>query len=281
MYLGKSFMLLKKCVFVVSLLWCVPLVSAHANRVANDVFKDCEDCPEMVVVPAGSFRMGDLSGKGSANEKPVRQVNIDKFVIGKYEVTFDQWDACVADGGCNHSPSDSGWGRGNRPVMDVSWNDVTKQYIPWLNRKTGKTYRLPSEAEWEYAARAGTETEFWWGDSINTSQANYDGKEIFSGSPKGEYRGKTVPVDGFNANPFGLYNVHGNVWEWVQDCWNKNYEGAPSNGRAWEAGDCTQRVLRGGNWFNPHPGVLRSCFRERASMDSGDFRFGFRLARSL
>jgi formylglycine-generating enzyme required for sulfatase activity len=187
------------------------------------VFRDCADCPEMVVVPAGSFTMGSPPGEEgrSETEGPQRKVTIARpFAVGKFEVTFTEWDACVAAGGCKHNPNDQGWGRGGRPVIDVSWNDITREYLPWLSRKTGKTYRLLTEAEWEYAARAGTTTPFWWGSSISTSQANYHGPTTYGGGPKGEYRQKTVPVDSFAANLWGLYNVHGNVWEWVEDCWH-------------------------------------------------------------
>jgi formylglycine-generating enzyme required for sulfatase activity len=124
--------------------------------------------------------------------------------------------ACVADGGCVLNPSDQGWGRGKQPVINVSWDDITKQYLPWLSRKTGNAYRLPTEVEWEYVARAGMSTRFWWGASVSTDHANYEGSFTYGGGPKGESRKRTVPVDSFSPNPWGLYNVHGNVWEWVQ-----------------------------------------------------------------
>ena len=149
-------------------------------------------------------------------------------------------------------PADRGWGRGLRPVINVSWKQVAA-YAQWLSEQTGKYYRLPSEAEWEYAARAGTSTPFWWGESINTDLANYDGNYSYDGGPEGEYRRQTMPVDRFDPNPWGLYQVHGNVWEWVQDCWNDSYDGAPDDGSAWEQGDCGRRLLRGGSWFN-NPG---------------------------
>jgi formylglycine-generating enzyme required for sulfatase activity len=202
------------------------------------------------------------------------------FAVGKFSVTFDEWDACVADGGCNgYEPSDQGWGRGRRPVINVSWNDATA-YAAWLSRRTAKTYRLLSEAEREYAARAGTTTPFWWGGSISTQQANYDGTSTYGNGTKGEYRARTVPVDyfSFEPNPWGLYQVHGNVWEWTQDCYS--YAGAPSDGSAWTTLNCSSRVLRGDAWLNS-PWNLRAASRGRDSPDVRSSNFGFRLGRTL
>ena len=213
------------------------------------VFQDCPECPEIVVVPSGEFMMGspDSEPKRLDDEGPVHRVTIPAaFAVGKYEVTFEEWDACVSAGGCNHKPEDKGWGRGRLPVIYVSWDDA-QEYVSWLSKKTGKTYRLLSEAEWEYVARAGTTTPFHTGEQISTSQANYDGNETYNGSSKGETRERTIPVGSFGANQFGLHDVHGYVWEWVQDCWNDNYKGAPSDGSAWTTGDCEPRVLRGGS----------------------------------
>ena len=201
------------------------------------------------------------------------------FAVGKYEVTFDEWDACVSAGGCSHKPGDEGWGRGRHPVIKVSWNDV-QTYLVWLSNKTGKTYRLLSEAEWEYVARAGTTTPFHTGEQISTSQANFDGNYTYNGSSKGEFRDRTVPVGSFGANQFGLHDVHGNVVEWVQDCWNGNYKGAPSDGSAWTTGDCEDRVLRGGSWLND-PWILRSAIRDGYRIDIRINLFGFRVARTL
>jgi formylglycine-generating enzyme required for sulfatase activity len=161
----------------------------------------------------------------------------------------------------------------------VSWDDAAA-YAKWLSGKTGKSYRLLSEAEFEYVARAGTTTPFWWGRSISTSQANYDGNYTYAGSPKGEYRARPTPVKSFQPNPWGLYQVHGNVWEWCADCWNGNYEGAPDDGTLWTTGDCAFRVLRGGSWYN-FPWDLRAAYRIR---DFAGFRgviAGFRVARTL
>ena len=227
---------------------------------------------EMVDIPGGSFRMGDLSGEGYDYEVPVHSVTVPAFRLGKYEVTFAQWDACVADGGCGgYSPDDKGWGRGNRPVINISWNDV-QSFIDWLNRKTGGNYRLPSEAEWEYAARAKSTTKYNWGNDIGSNRANCDG----CGSRWDNEQ--TAPVGSFPANAWGLHDIHGNVWEWVQDCWNESYEGAPSDGSAWESGDCDRRVLRGGSWYYDAR-RLRSAYRGGRDRAYRLYSYGFRLAQ--
>jgi formylglycine-generating enzyme required for sulfatase activity len=193
-------------------------------------------------------------------------------------VTFDEWDACVADGGClGWKPSDEGWGRGRRPVINVSW-DNAKAYVEWLSKKTGKAYRLLSEAEREYVTRAGTTTPFWWGDSISTNQANYNGNYTYRDGAKGEYRAKTLPVDAFQANAWGLYQVHGNVWDWVEDCYHDSYRGAPSDGSAWTTGDCSHRVVRGGSW-NSVPWGLDAAVRLTTDGPFNDL--GGRMARTV
>ncbi len=231
--------------------------------------------PEMVVIPAGRFRMGCVSGRDCENEEmPVHEVRIAQpFALSKYEVTFAQWDACVADGGCGgYRPDDEGWGRGNRPVIRVSWNHAM-EYVQWLSGRTGKRYRLPTEAEWEYAARAGTTTKYSWGNDIGRNRANCNG----CGSRWDVQQ--TAPVGSFSANSFGLYDMHGNVREWVADCWNY-YAGAPSDGSAWTSGYCTDRVERDGSWFDG-PGDLRSAFRFWDSTDLRSVFHGFRVARTL
>jgi formylglycine-generating enzyme required for sulfatase activity len=195
------------------------------------------------------------------------------FAVGKYAVTFDEWDACVAAGGCTHKPGDRGWGRGRQPVIDVSWQDA-QAYVSWLAKKTGQPYRLLSEAEWEYAARAGTTTRYPWGDEPGTNRAN------FSGSGSKWSRRQTAPVGSFDANAFGLHDMIGNVWEWVQDCWNESYKGAPLDGRPWEEGDCGRRVLRGGSW-DIIPEYARAAVRIRDEPGEGVYNVGFRLARTL
>ena len=246
-------------------------------------FRDCAQCPQMVVVPAGSFLMGSRESEQERgkDEGPVHRVRIVRpFAIGVYEVTFAEWDACEADGGCGgYSPDDEGWGRGRRPVINVSWDDA-QAYVRWLSAKTGKRYRLPSESEWEYAARAGTRTPFSTGETISTEHANYDGNYTYGSGRKGVYRRQTVPVGAFGANAWGLHDAHGNAWEWVQDCWNGSYAGAPTDGSAWESGDCSRRVLRGGSWYDI-PGGLRSASRIRNSTAERDISCGFRMARTL
>jgi formylglycine-generating enzyme required for sulfatase activity len=249
----------------------------------GESFKDCADCPEMVIAPAGSFTMGTPEAEEGhqASESLQHEVRISKpFAAGRFSVTFAQWDACVADGGCGgYRPDDKGWGRDDRPVINVNWNDA-KAYVRWLSNKTGHEYRLLSEAEREYAARAGATTPFWWGTPISTAQANFNGDYTYSGDQKGENRKQTLPVKSFQANPWGLYQVHGNVWEWVEDCWNESYRKAPADGTAWTAGDCTRRVLRGGSWsFIPH--VCRSGARAKNPADFRAHTIGFRLARTL
>jgi formylglycine-generating enzyme required for sulfatase activity len=251
----------------------------------KDVFKECDKCPEMVVVPAGSFTMGAAANdaEGLAEEGPQHPVTFSQpFAVGEFSVTFDEWDACVADGCTNYKPSDQGWGRGRRPVINVTWGDA-QAYAMWLSRKTGKRYRLLSESEREYVTRARTATPFWWGASISTSQANYDGNYTFGSGAKGEYRQKTMPVESFQPNPWGLYQVHGNVWEWVEDCYHDTYDGAPSDGSAWTGGDCKDRVLRGGSW-SLNPRYLRAAGRGRLTTNRvgayGD-GIGFRVGRTL
>jgi formylglycine-generating enzyme required for sulfatase activity len=285
----------------------VAALAPGSGKSARDRLADgspCPFCPDMVVVPAGTFTMGSPENerlliknmeRQPANEVSVLQDRVlrsitanfetqvrvsiaEPFAVGRFAVTFDQWDACVADGGCNgYKPDDKGWGRGEHPVINVNWDDA-KSYIAWLSRKTGKTYRLLSEAEREYVTRAGTTTPFWWGTTITPKQANYNGNYVYPGGSKGEYRERTVPVGSFQSNPWGLYNVHGNVEEWTEDCWYADNKGNPGNGRARTSGDCT-RATRGGSWHS-EPEYLRSANRHS---QSADYRgsVGFRLARVL
>jgi formylglycine-generating enzyme required for sulfatase activity len=240
-------------------------------------FQDCPTCPEMVVVPAGSFTMGSPANEPdrSSSEAQVRVMISAPFAVGRFAVTFDEWDACAADGGCNgYKPLDQGWGRGKHPVINVNWDDA-EVYAAWVSRKTSKTYRLLSEAEREYVTRAGATTPYWWGSSITPRQANYNVSFTYGT----QYR-RTVPVDSFLANPWGLYNVHGNVWEWTEDCWNDNNTGNPGDGSARTSGDCTQRIVRGGSWgYDPQD--LRSAYRSKIGTDFRNFNRGFRLARTL
>jgi formylglycine-generating enzyme required for sulfatase activity len=237
-------------------------------------FNECTNCPEMIVIPAGSFMMGSPASQGNVNEHPQHKVTIaQQFGVGRYEVTFDEWDACVADGGCNgYKPADPGWGRGRRPVISVSWNDANA-YVAWLVKKTGKSYRLLSESEYEYATRAGTTTEYPWGDDIGKNNANCGG----CGS---QWDYKYAPVGSFAANDFGLYDMVGNVWEWTEDCYHDSYAGAPADGSAWSSGGCSWRVLRGGP-SSLNPQLLRSANRFTHIPDLRGGGFGFRVGRTL
>jgi formylglycine-generating enzyme required for sulfatase activity len=225
---------------------------------------------EMITIPAGTFRMGAHEG---SDEQPVHAVTIGKpFALGKYEVTFEAYDAFATATG-RSEPLDSRWGRGERPVINVSWDDATA-YAAWLSQQTGKTYRLPTEAEWEYAARAGSITKYPWGDEVGVNKANCDG----CGSQWDNQQ--TAPVGSFAANAFGLHDMHGNVWEWVQDCYHSSYEGAPADGAAREQCDSSSRVLRGGSWLY-YPARLRSALRYWDSASSSIDDRGFRLAQDL
>ena len=254
------------------------LLTAEAERALKPggVFQECAgDCPEMVVVPTGSFMMGSPKGPGEGsthNEQPQHEVTITKpFAAGKYEVTFAEWDACVAAEGCP-AASDNGWGRGTRPVINVSWDDA-QRYVTWLSRLTGKTYRLLTEAEWEYAARAGTTTAYSFGDDE---------------AALGEYAWynensdlKTHPVGEKKPNAFGLYDMYGNVLEMVEDIYHDNYNGAPTDGSAWlSGGDPTRRVRRGGSWGYGPPSV-RSALRDWSPPNGRLTVVGFRVSRTL
>jgi formylglycine-generating enzyme required for sulfatase activity len=235
----------------------------------GDTFRDCPDCSELVVVPAGSFTMGS----GAPYEGPLHKVTIAKpFAVGRFEVTFDEWDRCVADKGCSFKPDDRGLGRGNRPVVNISWLDA-KEFIAWLSRKTGKTYRLPSESEWEYIARGGTTSVFWWGRDVGQGQANC--RECNSGNAL-----QTMPVGSFKPNPFGLFDTAGNAAEWVEDCWNDSYRGAPQDGAPWTAGQCNWRGLRGGS-YDSQAKFVASAARFRYDYDVRYPSNGFRVLREL
>ncbi|MBX2854362.1 MAG: SUMF1/EgtB/PvdO family nonheme iron enzyme [Rhodobacteraceae bacterium] len=259
-----------------------PAASAP-SRAHGETFKDCPQCPEMIALRGGVFTMGspDNEPERDTDEGPQRRVTLAGFAVGKYEVTFAQWDACADAGGCSYRPKDA-WGRGDQPVMRVSWNDA-QEYVRWLSQQTGQTYRLPSEAEWEYAARAGTETPFHTGPRITPEQANFAAIHSYNGSAKGVWRKQTVPVGSFPANGWGLHDVHGNVSEWVQDCRHFDYSGAPSDGSAWmndRNGDCSSAVLRGGSWSRT-PAVIRSANRNRFFRDDSNSSIGFRVAQTL
>jgi formylglycine-generating enzyme required for sulfatase activity len=265
----------------------VALLSATEERVLKpkDIFKECDACPEMIVVPAGMFVMGSPESEAEREiwEGPQHRVTIPKpFAVSPFAITGEQFEAFVKatdrvlPDNCRTAPDPPQYGP--LPSVCVSWNDA-KAYVEWLAMTTGKPYRLLSEAEREYVARAGTTTPFWWGSSISTDQANYDGNRTYGG-PKGKDRHTTLPVGTFAPNAWELYQVHGNVWEWVEDCWNLSYDGAPADDRPWTQGDCNYRALRGGSWGNG-PNDLRAAARSGFTVDSREWGFGFRVARTL
>jgi formylglycine-generating enzyme required for sulfatase activity len=272
----------------------------------------------MVVVPAGQFMMGSPESEPghSKGEEQVRVSIPSPFAVSRFAVTFDEWDACVAESGwfsgC-YKPNDEGWGRDNRPAINISWDDA-KTYVAWLSKKTGHKYRLLSEAEREYVARTGKTTQFWWGSSITPKQANYDGSTVKHAEQEYDacierntqktvtanleqctpleaklksaqarslgYLQRTVPVDSFQPNPWGLYNVHGNVEEWTEDCWDDSNTGNPGDGRPRMTFDCTQRAVRGGSWHSL-PQDVRSAYRSWRDAGRRNIDVGFRLARTL
>ena len=222
--------------------------------------------------------MGDVQGTGGNNEKPVRTVEFKKpFAIGKYEVSFAEYDRYLYAQGIKERnfPGVQGWGRETRPVINVSWDDAVA-YAAWLREQTGKPYRLPTEAEWEYAARGGTDKDYWWdSNAMKPGMANCDG---CGSNWDGE---QTAQVGSFKPNPHGVYDTAGTVWEWVQDCYHENYQGAPKDGSAWQdAVGCNLRVVRGGSWGH-EPRDVRSAARHRGLPDFRIPNLGFRLAQDL
>jgi formylglycine-generating enzyme required for sulfatase activity len=242
-----------------------------ANVPAAGESKDCAACPVMISLPAGSFTMG--SNAGDISERPPHHVTIGApFAIGKYAVTVDQWNACVAANACPKLSSENGPDK-NVPARDLSWDDV-QQYIKWLGKVTGKPYRLPTEAEWEYAARGGTATPYWWGQQMRKGNTNCKG----CGDPWHEERPENVGT--FAANPYGLYDMGGNVWQWVSDCWHSSYKDAPADGHAWDANGCDMRVIRGGSWREGADYMLVST-RFKYSESVRQSQNGFRVAKDL
>lgn len=236
----------------------------------GEIFKDCDTCPDLVVVPPGEFSMGSTENEF---EKPAHRVAIARaFAIGRHEVTFAQWDACAAANACKTDIDDHGFGRGDRPVIDVSW-DEAQGFVKWLSAQTGQAYRLPSEAEWEYAARAGSRSAFTWGAAAGNGRANCS-----DCSPNAA--GASLPVGSFRPNAFGLFDMAGNAAEFVEDCWNGSYRSAPADGAAWRTGQCQLRVLRGGS-FTSKASAVRSAARFRYDRDVRYYTNGFRVARSV
>ena len=239
----------------------------------------------MVVLPAGRFSMGCLSNDSDCydHEQPVHDVTLpNNLAMAVYEVTFAEYDRYVQATGARR-PVDEGWGRGNRPVINVDWEEA-RAYARWLSEQTGHSYRLPTEAEWEYAARAGTATKYSWGNVASHEQANYGTEECCAGLAQGSDRWEyTAPVGSFPVNRFGLHDMHGNVSEWTQDCWHESYGGAPTNGQAWEdanGGDCDHRVVRGGSW-DVSPGFLRAAARSTTAFRPAFPFLGLRLVQDL
>ncbi len=236
----------------------------------GQVFRDCDRCPDVVVIGPGEFSMGSDDFE---TEKPVHRAVVAKhFALGRTEVTLAQWDACVADGGCSSRPSDQGRGRTDLPVGEVSWRDAVA-YVDWLTRASGQAYRLPTEAEWEYAARAGSTTAFWWGGDPGAGLANCRG----CGGDGGR---QTLAVGSYPANPFGLVDTAGNVAEWVEDCWTDSYRAAPAGAVTRATGACKQRILRGGS-FDAGPRYVRSSSRFPYDPDLRYYLNGIRVLREL
>jgi len=236
------------------------------------VFRDCDECPSMVEVPAGTYLMG--SDDGRPEEKPRHEVRFAKpFAIGVNEITIAEWDACLREGGCSYSYSPEAGADSRLPASNLSWDD-TQEYVAWLSKKTGHPYRLPTEAEWEYAASGGKTTAYWWGDEPGKGNANCS-----DCGTKRDGEGP-LPPGSFAPNPFGLYDVHGNLWEWTMDCVNRSYKGAPDDGSAWLRGDCIARVLRGGSW-NLGADYMRTARRHHYDRDVRYYLHGFRVVRPL
>ena len=260
---------------------------ASPGTTFRDRLKDGGEGPLMVVIPAGRFLMGSPpdEAKRRNNEDPQHEVRIaTPFAMGVHAVTFDDYERFTRATDAR-LPDDHRWGRGQRPVINVSGRDA-QAYCTWLAAQSGHNYRLPSEAEWEYACRAGTTTPFHIGEQLTPEQANFNGNTTYNGSAEGEYRARTLPVGSFPPNAFGLHDMHGNVLEWCQDRWHDNYQGAPDDGAIWNAGDAASRVLRGGSWDNA-PQLCRAASRVRGAPASHvrgapAFRYlnvGFRVCR--
>jgi formylglycine-generating enzyme required for sulfatase activity len=280
----------------------VPAMAIKA-LLPGSTFQDCEVCPEMVVIPAGSIRIGAPFAEGGDDEWPIHNVVISRlFAVGKYEVTRFEFAMFVEatkysiDFSCRYL-AEVGWEAGvswrnpgfrqtNRdPVVCVNWDDA-KAYVAWLSQKTGMSYRLPSESEWEYAARAGGLDRYFYGDSVTMLCKYGNGVDASSDfkwrnrTCKDDYGTGTAPVGSFLPNKFGLYDTIGNVWEWIEDCWNEDYFGAPADGTSWNTGDCSNRGTRGGSWLND-PRFLRSAHRNRLFNGYRKNNTGFRVVREI
>ena len=265
---------------------CIAPAATEATTAGGNpgAFRDCQDTPEMIAVRGGEFRMGDLFGNGRDYEKPIRKLRVEPFAIARYEVTVAEWQRCVSAGACMAAGNATAGGR--YPVTGVSWEQA-QQYVDWLRRHTGKPYRLPSEVEWEYAARAGSEAQYTWGnlDTVTCRYANAFDVSGQAAQPNWTWaiacddgHAQAAPVGNYPPNAWGLHDMLGNVWEWVADCWHANYIGSPRDASAWVEADCTKRVNRGGGWGN-HPRSLRVSNRDGDRSDARSDGMGFRVAR--
>lgn len=278
------------------LITATSMLPAASGSQAGNVFRDCAQCPEMVWVPAGSFTMGS---NDDVAEKPVHSIRIDyQFAAGKFPVTRAQFAQFVQESGydagnkcwiyardkwtetAGRNWRSPGYPQGDdHPVVCVSWQDA-QAYVNWLKARTGKGYRLLSEAEYEYAARAGTTTKYFWGDTVSRDRINYGADQCCTLATSGKQWEYTSPAGSFPSNQFGLHDMLGNVWEWAEDCWNDRYDGAPADGSVWKSGECARRVVRGGSWFNL-PRLVRASSRYRFGSSVRNGNGGFRVARSI
>ncbi len=293
---NDAFTLSRQSFFALALLAVLPAAALAQDKSPGSSFSDCDRCPPMVVVPAGEFVMGSSQKEsGHSDEKPQHKVTIaNAFAVSKTEVTFDQWDACTAAGACAQA-EDDGYGRGSYPAINVSWNDA-QAYVAWLSKETGASYRLLSESEFEYAMRGGTTTAWFWGEaeaSWGSSKAceyanlhDESGKEahpmyVWSHHKCDDGYGENAPTAQYKPNPFGLYDMNGNVREWVADCHQQGYEGAPTDGSVrMHQGACEARVVRGGAWVDGGS-TARSAYRYAEAEDFRNYQVGFRVARGL
>lgn len=265
---------------IAGLAWESTRAAAAEETYFGNYFRECVDCPDMAVIEAGGFAFGSPADERGRNENEGQIVDVAinrRFAMSTREVTFEEWDACVSDGGCPALAHDSGFGRGKMPVINVSWSEA-RAYAVWLSKKTGGNYRLPTEAEWEYAARGASATPFWFGDALAADKANYDGSRPYAGE-RALNRRRPVPAGSFPPNPFGLFDMHGNVAEWTADCWAPGHEGAAANGAA-VGGSCDSRVVKGGAWNSPGAD-LRAAARQSAPQAQRLPGVGIRVSRDL
>jgi formylglycine-generating enzyme required for sulfatase activity len=261
-----------------------PAESVKPKLADGQMIRDCATCPELIVINAGQFAMGEGSEglEHQVSLTATQEVTIAApFAIGRYEITFDEWSQCVGDGGCTSQPADETWGRGRRPVINVSFNDITQQYLPWLSRKTGFAYRLPTEAEWEFAARGGAaapagQAYSFGNDGTLLCQYGNSSDPAGTGGTCSDGFAATAPAGSLKPNALGLFDMHGNVWEWMGDCWQPQYSAKAAK----PAETCTTRVLRGGSWSSK-AAALRSAARGWESQGKSKNSIGFRVARTL